>query len=75
MIQMRWYFRPITVVIAILCVGPLALPLLWVSPAFKKWQKVVISVLVLALTVALAKAMVLIYREFEKQLALLKEIL
>jgi len=30
MIQMRWYFRPITVVIAILCVGPLALPLLWV---------------------------------------------
>jgi hypothetical protein len=37
--QIQWYFRKSFIVIAVLCVGPLALPLIWwhpkTSPAWK----------------------------------------
>ena len=67
---MKWYYKPATVIIAILCVGPLALPLLWASPGFKKIYKIAISILVIAATVWLIKASADLYsilmREFEE---------
>ena len=33
--KMKWYFSTSTVVIVLLCVGPLGLPLVWFHPNYK----------------------------------------
>ena len=48
--QNKWYFRIDTLVIALLCVGPLALPLVWFNPRFSIITKTVITVIVLILS-------------------------
>jgi len=46
----KWYFTMPTFVIALLCVGPLALPLCWFNPGFTKQKKIIISIVVIILT-------------------------
>jgi len=46
----KWYFRNSSLIIALLCIGPLALPLVWFNPRFNKTIKVIISIIVIALT-------------------------
>lgn len=53
---MKWYLRPASIVIAILVVGPFALPLVWMSPAFNKWAKVLITAGLIILTIWAIKA-------------------
>ena len=48
--QGKWYFKTSSLVIAFLCVGPLALPLLWVNPCFSRKKKIIITVIVVVLT-------------------------
>ncbi len=48
--QQPWYFRTSVIVLAICCVGPFALPLLWFRPRTPLVWKVVLSLAVLALT-------------------------
>ncbi len=45
-----WYFRKTNIVIAFLCVGPLALPLIWWRPKTSPAWKIGLTVLVLALS-------------------------
>lgn len=45
-----WYFRTTTLVIALLSVGPLALPLVWWHPKMEIWLKIVISVVTMVVT-------------------------
>jgi len=45
-----WYFKMHLLVIAFLCVGPLALPLLWINPTFSKKKKMVISSIIIILS-------------------------
>ncbi len=47
----KWYFSTVFVVIALLSVGPLALPLVWYHPRYKKPTKIVISIIIIALSV------------------------
>ncbi len=49
--EKKWYFSTSSVVIALLCVGPLALPLVWFNPRYKAATKLIITVIVLAVTV------------------------
>lgn len=51
MAQVKWYLKPVSVIIGILVLGPFALPLIWMSPALKMWQKIALTVLTAALTV------------------------
>ena len=46
----KWYFKTYVFVIAILCVGPFALPLAWLNPRFSRKVKVAITLLVIILT-------------------------
>ena len=48
--QAKWYFRTSSLVIAVLCVGPFALPLLWFNPRFSQKTKIVVSVIVIILS-------------------------
>lgn len=70
----RWYYSVAVVVVALLCFGPLALPLLILSPKFTKVQKALISILVVAATIWLAKVSIQVTSDFMKSLAELKEI-
>ena len=47
----KWYFKPALLVTAFLCVGPLALPLLWLNPGITRTKKILISVLVIFISV------------------------
>jgi hypothetical protein len=47
----KWYFTTSSVVIALLCLGPLALPLVWLNPRYKPVTRAVITVIVLVVTV------------------------
>ena len=48
--QEKWYFKTSAFVIALLCIGPLALPMLWFNPRYSRQSKVVVSVIVLAIS-------------------------
>ena len=49
----KWYFSPALLVMAILVLGPLALPLVWAHPRYGIGNKLVITALVVGLTVGL----------------------
>lgn len=46
----KWYFATSVFVVAFLCVGPLALPLLWFNPRFSRNKKIIITVILLIIT-------------------------
>lgn len=51
----KWYHRTSILVIAFLCVGPLALPLAWLNPTYTRLKKIVITIIMLAATYFLWK--------------------
>jgi uncharacterized membrane protein YvbJ len=63
----KWYFLTSVVVIAILCVGPLALPLVWFNPRYKAVTKLVVTIAVIALTILLSYLTMYIYLRLMEQ--------
>lgn len=51
--QVKWYYRMSVFVVAFLCVGPFALPLVWFHPAYSGRKKWLISIVTLAISVIL----------------------
>ena len=72
---MKWYYRPIWVVVAILAAGPFALPLVWMSPALKRWAKVSLTVVTIAITIWMIKAAIDIYQIILKEMSELQSAL
>lgn len=50
---MPWYFKTSTIILAVCTVGPFALPLILFHPKYSLTKKIVISVILLALTYVL----------------------
>ena len=46
----KWCFKTSTLIIAFLCVGPLALPLVWFNPRLSPKIKIIISVIIIVLS-------------------------
>ena len=46
----KWYFRKSYIIIAVLCVGPLALPLIWWRPNTTRGWKIGLTIVILALS-------------------------
>ena len=46
----KWYFKKYVFIIAVLSIGPLALPLAWFNPHFSIRTKILISIAVVILT-------------------------
>ncbi len=59
--KVPWVFKPASVILSLLTLGPFALPLVWFHPAYSMTKKIVITVIVLGLTyflgIATAKAL------------------
>ena len=72
----KWYFRTYVFVTAFLCVGPLALPLVWVNPRYKIAKKIFITVITLIVSyfifVLLVKSTESIYNYYNQILQLSK---
>ncbi len=58
----KWYFATPSVVIALLCLGPLALPLVWLNPRYKPLTRAIITLVVLVVTVLCMYLMVYTYQ-------------
>jgi predicted nucleic acid-binding Zn ribbon protein len=52
--KIKWYLTMPTFIVTLLCVGPFALPLLWVNPKYTLKRKIVVSVIVIVLTYILS---------------------
>lgn len=48
--QVPWYFRITWIVIAFLFIGPLALPMVWFNSRFSKKTKIIVTIIILAIT-------------------------
>lgn len=70
--KIKWFLKPASVIVAILIVGPFALPLVWISPAFKKLAKVVITILVILISIWLVRTSADIYKLFVTEMQSLK---
>jgi len=55
----KWYFSTPAVILAILGLGPFALPLVWRTPKYKMTTKIFITLFVIAATIA--ATIILIY--------------
>ena len=69
--EKKWYFTTPSVVIALLCVGPLALPLVWFNPRYKPATRLIITVIVLAVTVLCTYLAASAYRQLLEKLTTL----
>jgi hypothetical protein len=58
----KWYLRPAVIVIAIIGVGPFAIPMIWISPVFKRWHKITLTVLTIIFTLWVVKSSIELYR-------------
>ncbi len=70
-----WFLTLPAVAVAILCAGPFAIPLVWMSAAFRKWQKWFITILLLLITFWLLRSSVDLYRLLLKDMRDLQDIL
>ena len=49
----KWYYKTSVFVIAFLCVGPFALPLVWLNPAYDKRKKTIMTVIAIIVSIIL----------------------
>ena len=66
--QSKWYLSTQALVIALLCFGPFALPLVWVNKRYKLITKIVITVVVIVLTAWLCQLVMKMYLSVFSQL-------
>jgi len=67
----KWYFATGTIVLALLCLGPMALPLVWINPRFKILTRAIITVIVVAVTILCLYLTVYAYQHLINQLTAL----
>jgi|GEM_PF-253653 len=72
--ELPWYFQTSSIVIAFLCVGPLALPLLWWHPQISRAWKISLTIAILALSWFLYQATMESLRALEDYYKLLQEL-
>jgi len=64
----KWYFSTSAIVIALLCLGPFALPLVWLNPRYRIATKLVFTVIVIALSILFSYLTVNIYLRLTEQI-------
>lgn len=64
----KWYFSTSCFVIALFCFGPFALPLMWFNPRYKLATKIIVSVLVIAISIWLYREITAAWQLAKQQL-------
>ena len=52
--ERKWYFKTYAFVVAFLCIGPLALPMVWFNPNYTRPKKMSITVITLIVSALMA---------------------
>jgi hypothetical protein len=63
----KWYYSNATVVLALLSLGPLALPLVWINPRYTPVLKLVITIATIVVSVILTYVMGVMYKNLMDQ--------
>ena len=63
----KWYYSTGVIVIALLCLGPLALPLVWINPRYKLVTKAIITAAVIIVTIICMYLMAYTYQQLLNQ--------
>lgn len=66
--KVKWYYTNYWVVIAILCAGPFALPLVWLNPRYKPVTKWVVTVVVIIATIWISIKSIEMYQSLLQQI-------
>ena len=64
----KWYYTTSTIVIALLCLGPIALPLVWINPRYKTSVKLVVTVIVIGVSILFGYLIVNTYFQLIEQM-------
>jgi hypothetical protein len=64
----KWYYSTVAVITGLLIVGPFALPLVWKNPKYKVNTKVIITIVVIAVTIWLCYLMGNMYQRLIKEI-------
>ena len=72
--KMPWYFRKSFIIVAIACVGPLALPFIWWRPRTSLAWKIGLTVVILALSWILFQATIESLKVLNEYYRLLNEL-
>ncbi len=64
----KWYFTTPVVVVGLLCLGPIALPLVWFNPRWKVYVKVLVTVVVALVTLGAFYLVKILYSSMMEQL-------
>ena len=64
----KWYFNTSSIVIAVLCLGPLGLPLVWLNPRYKTTTKFIVTGIVIGISILFCYLTVNTYLQITKQL-------
>lgn len=62
----KWYWKTSTLVIAVLSVGPLALPLVWFNPHLSRNQKIIYTVIMVVVSYFLVAWSIQAYNKYMK---------
>ena len=66
--QSKWYYSTSVLVMATLCLGPLAIPLVWINPRYRTTMKLLITALITGLTVGLCYLTMDTYARLSEQI-------
>ena len=70
----KWYFKPYAFIIAFLCVGPFALPIVWLNPRYSAAKKIIITAITIVVTfyisLVMVKSIQSIYSYYQQMLKL-----
>lgn len=67
----KWYFNTSAIVIAILCLGPLGLPLVWMNPRYKTTTKIMVTAVVIGVSILFSYLTVHTYLQLMEQFEVL----
>ena len=70
--KIQWYFRKSFIIIAVLCVGPLALPLIWWHPKTTRAWKIGLTIGILVLSWILFQATMESFRTLKEYYKLIE---
>jgi hypothetical protein len=62
----KWYWRTSTLIIAVLSVGPLALPLVWFNPHLNRNRKIVYTIIMVVISYLLIQWSISAYNKYMK---------
>lgn len=64
----KWYFSTSIIILALLAVGPFALPLIWFHPNYKQTTKIILTIVIIVISIWIYFLMSDLFNTLKQQL-------